>query len=139
MADRRPSGEHAKRCREIARVLIPALRHRARACGYSIGVHGSLSYDIDLIACPWVHHAVEPRVLAEALREVVKAVCCFAEQPDIDNAVSSDNERHAERLRNGNPGGKPHGRLCWTFHVGGGPYVDLSVMPRIEEKPSATD
>ena len=29
----------------------------------------------------------------------------------------------------GCPGMKPHGRLCWSFHLGGGPYIDLSVMP----------
>ena len=33
----------------------------------------------------------------------------------------------------GCPGLKPHGRLTWSFHVGGGPYLDLSVMPRAQD------
>lgn len=28
------------------------------------------------------------------------------------------------------PAQKPHGRLAWAIHLGGGPYIDLSVMPR---------
>jgi hypothetical protein len=33
----------------------------------------------------------------------------------------------------GCPGGKPHQRLGWTFHLGGGPYIDLAVMPRVPD------
>lgn len=106
----RSSDHHATRCRQMAKILIPAIREVARAHGYALGVHGSLSYDIDLIACPWRDMASPPESLAERVGEVVKAVCgCLGE--------SSKPEK------------KPHGRLAWVFHIGGGPYVDLSVFP----------
>lgn len=31
----------------------------------------------------------------------------------------------------GGPGIKPHGRLGWVINLGGDPYIDLSVMPRL--------
>jgi len=37
------------------------------------------------------------------------------------------------------PTKKPHGRLAWSFHMGAGPYVDLSVMPQSEPIASETD
>lgn len=110
---KRSANHHAERCRELAGILIVPLREVARRHGYALGVHGSLSYDIDLIACPWRDMCSEPSVLAEAIRVAVAAIVGFAHTNDND----------------GNPQKKPHGRLAWSFHMGGGPYIDLSVMP----------
>ncbi len=118
------SEAHARRCREIAKVLIPAVRMRARSMGYAVGVHGSLEYDIDLIACPWREGAVSERDLAEAVRAIALAVCGNAHMIDRDGAANP------EHFDNGQPGAKAHGRLVWSFHLGAGPYIDLSVMPR---------
>lgn len=105
-------------------LLIGPLRERAKELGYAIGVHGTLKRDIDLVACPWTDQAVPAEVLAEALRIVAEKV----------NGYAAPNELEVdEYFMDGCPGGKPHGRLCWTFHLGGGPYIDLSVMPRIRE------
>ena len=101
--------------------LIVPLRDKAKELGYAIGVHGSLVRDIDLIACPWMKNAVPAPVLAEALRVVAEQVC--------GHAFMKPNESD-EFFRAGCPGAKPHGRLVWSFHLGGGPYIDLSVMPR---------
>lgn len=103
-------------------LLIEPLRKRARELGYAIGVHGTLKRDIDLIACPWTNEAVDPKTLAEALRLVALEVVGAAYMIPPEN----EDPFHIE----GCPGMKPHGRLCWTFHMGGGPYIDLSVMPR---------
>lgn len=116
--------KHARRCAALFPPLIEALRARARDLGYALGVHGSQAYDLDLIAAPWAREAVEPWTLAEELRTVAEAVAGFAYDSDRAHAANPD------FFRDGCPGGKPHGRLAWTFHLGGGPYIDLSVMPR---------
>lgn len=117
--------------REKYELLIGPLREKARELGYALAVHGTLKRDIDLIACPWVSGAVDPKQLAEQLRLVAEKVNGYA-QPG-DREVS-------EYFLDGCPGGKDHGRLCWTWYLDKkgsdnchGPYIDLSVMPRIRE------
>lgn len=105
-------------------LLIGPLRARAQELGYALGVHGTLKRDIDLIACPWTEKAVPAAELAEALRVVAEKVNGYA----APNELEID-----EYFMDGCPGAKAHGRLSWTFHLGGGPYIDLSVMPRIHE------
>lgn len=102
--------------------LIGPLRAKARELGYALAVHGTLKRDIDLVAAPWAPEAVEAVVLAEALRATA------AEHNGgvaFQTPVEADDPWH----RAGMPCHKPHGRLCWSFHLGGGPYIDLSVMP----------
>lgn len=106
---KRSANHHAERCRELADILIVPLREVARRHGYALAVHGSLSYDIDLIAVPWRDLATSPESLAEAINKAVDAI---AGQSKMEG-----------------PEQKPLGRLAWSFHMGGGPYVDLSVMP----------
>jgi hypothetical protein len=101
-------------------LLIGPLREVARSKGYALGVHGSLVFDIDLIACPWTPDAVSAKELAAAICEEAQRVSGIA--------FMAPHEQY-EFPRN-----KPHGRLCWSFHLGGGPYIDLSVMPRLHEE-----
>lgn len=105
-------------------VLIDPLRKKARELGYAIGVHGSLKRDIDLIACPWSNDAVDACTLAEEIRKTAESICGYA----FLNPREDD-----DFFRSGCPGLKPHGRLVWSFHLGGGPYIDLSVMPRLQD------
>lgn len=100
--------------------LIEPLRQRAHELGYAITVHGTLKRDIDLVAVPWVAEASDPWTLAEALRQVAERINGFA----FINPREHDDYHQA-----GQPGHKPHGRLVWSFHLGGGPYIDLSVFP----------
>lgn len=118
---RRPSGDHAEHCRDLARVLIPALRWRLRQLGYALGIHGSLRFDIDLIACPWREGAVAADFVRDAVREVIKAVNSTCIEP-ADTWVE-----------------KPYGRKAWSFRLthGEGPYIDLSVMPREHTEPKS--
>ena len=106
---KRSSDHHAERCRELAEILIVPLREVARRHGYALAVHGSLSYDIDLIACPWRDGATDQMTLATAIHDAVSAIVGFAKTEG--------------------PEQKPFGRLAWSILMGGGPYVDLSVMP----------
>ena len=106
-----------------AALLIEPLREVARSLGYALGLHGTLKRDIDLIACPWTKDAVSAGELAEALRHKAEEINGYAFQ------LPHENDRY---FALGCPGGKAHGRRCWTFHLGGGPYIDLSVMPRTD-------
>lgn len=124
MAKGPPNEAHAALCHDYAERLIPKLRERAQVLGYALGVHGSLARDIDLIACPWASTAVPAGELAEALRQVAEHECEWAFMEDDKDAATPD------YFFKGSPGAKPHGRLCWSFFLPGGPYIDLSVMPR---------
>ncbi len=102
--------------------LIGPLREKARELGYALAVHGTLKRDIDLVAAPWTAEAVEARVLAEAVRDTARLHNLGIAH---HKGVEDEPFFHA-----GCPGLKPHGRLCWSYHLGGGPYLDLSVMPK---------
>ncbi len=113
---------HAEKTREYAERLIEPLREVARVHGYALGVHGTLERDIDLIAAPWAKPLSPARVLADAIQAKAEEIIGFAYLKD---AEGSANPSYHE---NGSPGYKPHGRLVWSFHLGGGPYIDLSIL-----------
>lgn len=84
--------------------------------GYAIGIHGSFTRDLDLIAVPWVDKPSEPEHL---IRRILDATGMWKARDE--------------------PGKKPQGRLVWTllFPESSDPrFIDLSVMPRLsaEEK-----
>jgi hypothetical protein len=49
--------------------VILKVREVAKACGWAIGVHGSLVRDIDLIGVPWLEDAKTSHEFYLALRE----------------------------------------------------------------------
>lgn len=101
--------------------LLPALIRVAKAKGYALAVHGSMRRDLDLVAVPWTDEAAPAVEVAEA---IIRASGGFlSERPA--------KEVHPEGWPGTrDPAQKPHGRLAWSIHLGGGPYIDLSVMPR---------
>jgi hypothetical protein len=90
-------------------ILYDRLVPVARAHDYSLAMHGSLARDLDLIAVPWIEAASGPLVLIEAMRAHIGG------EHGILWPVPTE---------------KPHGRKAWTIALGGGPYLDVSVMPR---------
>lgn len=118
--------------RPLYEQIIEPIRARAQELGYAVAVHGTLKRDIDLVAIPWIGEAVEAHELAEAVRVVAESITGWA-KPKIGLEVS-------EYFKQGSRGSKPHGRLVWSFHLtqkwqgGGGPYIDLSVMPRLTDE-----
>lgn len=92
--------------------VIPSIVQLARERGYAIAVHGSLARDFDFVAVPWTEDACSAEELVEA---VVQLTGGFVNEHDEDPF----------------PRRKPHGRLAWSIHLGGGPYIDLSIMPRL--------
>jgi hypothetical protein len=130
--DPRPGEEHINRTREYVRVLLPALRCVAEQCGYALAVHGSLERDIDLIAAPWRICAVGPERVAEQIFNVCKCVTGFAKWCGNWDETS-DFKPGPGTLPN--PERKPYGRLGYSILLSGGPYIDLSVMPRENKEP----
>ena len=83
----------------------------AREHGYALAMHGSLISDCDIIAVPWVAEAADHAVLAQAL------------------SAASGGSLHLDSWPD-----RPHGLQKHKIHLGGGPYVDLCVVPRRETK-----
>jgi len=101
--------------------MLPALTRAARSKGYALAVHGSMRRDLDLVAIPWTDEAAPAQEVAVAIIEASGGFLLEREkQPG-----------HPEKWPGTrDPAQKPHGRLAWSIHLGGGPYIDLSVMPR---------
>lgn len=89
--------------------LIPMLADVAREHGYALAVHGSMQRDLDLLAAPWTEQASDAETLVAALHDRVR---WMAEAPPDG------------------PTEQPHGRRSWAITLYGGPYLDVSVMPR---------
>jgi len=112
----RAKDERAERCKKLADLLIPPLRHVSYRHGYALAVHGSLAYDIDLIACPWREGCTDATVLSQALTDTVASIL-----GDLQVELTG-------------PAEKPHHRVAYSIHMAGGVYLDLSVMPRISQE-----
>lgn len=90
--------------------LYARMSEKAAEFGYALALHGSLSRDCDMIAVPWTHEAVSAETLLDSFMGIVGGF--FAPQDYVAY--------------------KPHGRRAWSIHLGGGPYLDISVMPRVD-------
>lgn len=126
--DSRPSEDHIRRSRKLVRVLLPALREVARRHGYALALHGSVERDVDLIAAPWRDGATDASDLMQDLFDACRVVMGYACGP------GGWTEKETFEPPPGslpNPARNPHGRLGWSIILGGGPYLDISVMPRI--------
>lgn len=99
-------------------LLLPTLQKTARECGYALAAHGSMKRDFDLIAAPWTEDATDDETLARAL--------CAAVGGKIYGAMHDEKTDKVDF----NPVQRPHGRKGWVIHLGG-PYLDVSVMPRL--------
>ena len=93
-------------------LILPTIRKVARKNGYAIGLHGSMTRDLDLIAVPWVSKHATPNSLAH---QIHKAVVKYAYSL---KSVTAKNVKHK----------KPRGRIAYSLILGpGGAYIDLSV------------
>jgi hypothetical protein len=54
--------------------ILPELRTIAKEHGYALGLHGSLTRDLDLIAVPWIENYSDKEDLA---RDIQKTACGF--------------------------------------------------------------
>lgn len=88
---------------------FPAIREKAASLGWAIGIHGSVTHDLDLMAMPWVEKHSTADELAAAIAEIVV-----------------DLEPWYEKSK---PGEKPNGRIVYTI-MAGGTYIDMNVIER---------
>lgn len=96
--------------------MLPGLTASARQCGYALAVHGSMQRDLDLIAVPWVDDVTSAEALVEVLLATSGGRLIARPGWEADGSTRS------------------HGRRVWSIYLGGRPYIDLSVMPRIEKE-----
>lgn len=92
--------------------FYPGLKKVAEEHGYALTIHGSLTRDFDLVAIPWTREATDAETVIEALNGRI-------------GGYFKDSDP--------NPCFKPHGRRAYSIHFDGGPYLDVSVMPRMRE------
>lgn len=99
--------------------LLPKIREVGKRLGYAIAIHGTMARDLDLLAVPWVDEAADPIELVAAIQEEVGGYVIgdLAKQGSIEN-----------------PTRQSHGRLSWNICWGGKPFIDLSIMPKKEDK-----
>lgn len=123
----RPPKEFEPAIRARCEELLPVIRDAARECGYAIGVHGSMVRDLDLIAAPWTEEATGGEELIKAVADRLRA---FVGDEGVYWQVPETWQR------------KPHGRgggniIFQGRHVvetpnGAFPFIDLSIMPRMQ-------
>jgi len=93
------------------------MRDIAKEHGYALTVHGSCVNDFDVVLIPWVDNP--------------KPAICVLEKW-CDSVIG------ATRTEDGLPyystEQKPHGRVSYLIQVGGGGYIDVSVMPTINTR-----
>lgn len=89
---------------------LQGIQKCCRDVGYAIAFHGSFNYDLDLVAIPWTDEAVDHETL-------IQAICNFIGGTCVDSGSDM-----------------PHGRRSYIINFGGGPHIDLSVMPRVTQE-----
>lgn len=94
-------------------VLFNSMKEAALNCGYALTLHGSMCNDMDLIAVAWVREA-------KPVEDLVKAI-----SDCLGNTVWKK-----YHFKSG--GYKPHGRISYTLSIMGDWFVDLSVIPPLE-------
>jgi hypothetical protein len=87
------------------------LRQAAMDCGWALGLHGSLSKDMDIMAMPWTESAAP-------VAEMIRALSgCFTESPFAELHLIP----HA---------GKPNGRVVYTMSIWADFHLDINVIER---------
>jgi peptidoglycan/xylan/chitin deacetylase (PgdA/CDA1 family) len=91
--------------------IWPDLLHAALDCGWALGLHGSLSNDMDIMAMPWIEEAKPVEELMQALSD------CFTGNIFKDgHCVPSY--------------GKPNGRVVYTMSIWADFYLDINIIER---------
>lgn len=96
--------------------LYDKLVATAQDNGYALALHGSMNRDLDLVAIPWTENASTKEVL---LAELDEAMSRYQLEPF---------RKKKTNIKSGTK--KPHGRVAYSLHLGGEPYVDISILPR---------
>lgn len=114
--------------------MYHGLCETARARGYALAIHGTVTSDLDLIACPWTEQACSAEELRAALMEHINA--CDYEQSLVRFGLKPEEARQIAARSAADKTEKPHGRVAWNLYLDNGCKVDLSVMPRLSSNAS---
>ena len=85
------------------------LREAALSCGWALGLHGSLSADMDIMAMPWTEDARPVEEMIQALSD------CFA----------GNGWQGFHAIPNTN---KPNNRVVYTMTIWADWYLDINVI-----------
>ena len=115
---------------------VVEMRHAARELGYALTTHGTMRFDIDIVCIPWVENARPAGELIPILREACSKITgmptLFWGEPECVETDTQVDDETLLRMGKRPDENKPHGRRQWSWQLGGGAYVDCSVMPRTE-------
>ena len=112
--------------------LYPGLCTVARAHGYALAIHGTVTADLDIIAVPWTAEAVPAEELKDKLMAHIGS-CGYGDllrrsgliEDHVTQILAQKGKRREDEAEV-----KPHGRLAWNLYLDAGAKVDLSVLPR---------
>ena len=85
------------------------LRNAAMKCGWALGLHGSLTNDMDIMAMPWTEDAKSEEELIKKLSD------CFTDNPFKD--------QHIIPYLN-----KPNNRVVYTMSIWDDFYLDINII-----------
>lgn len=108
--------------------IYAIVRDKAREMGYAVGLHGSMQKDLDLILVPWTETASPEYETIMAICETIGGF--MIRDGTLGGRWDVETKQMVEAVIR-NPEEKPHGRRAWAIQLGGGSYLDLSVMPRV--------
>ena len=96
--------------------IVPVIKQVARDLGYAIGMHGSLTHDLDLIAVPWVTGEATHEELLDAMQLAIAGYKGMNhKQEKVDKPyIGSD---------------MPHGRRAYIVWIGVHAHIDISITP----------
>ncbi len=106
MFDRKSISENGKAA--FYACILEDLKKAAYDCGWALGLHGSLSHDMDIMAMPWTEDATSSDDMVMHLSDM-----CFGESPF--HILCSKDE-------------KPHNRVVYTIPIWEEIYLDISVI-----------
>ena len=109
--------------------MYHALCGVARANGYALAIHGTVTSDLDVIACPWTEEAVSGEELRDALMQHINA--SDYEGSLVRFGISQEMAHEIASKSGADKSEKPHGRIAWNLYLDHGCKVDLSIMPRL--------
>lgn len=84
-------------------------RNVALNCGWALGLHGSLSSDMDIMAMPWVE-------TAKPAEEMIVA---------LENCLTKPDERIFKTSCSTD---KPNNRVVYTIHIFSDFYLDINII-----------
>lgn len=85
------------------------LKNAALSHGWALGLHGSLSSDMDIMAMPWDEHASAVEIMIEQL------CICFTDSAQLQDTLKVSKD-------------KPNNRVVYTLSIWADFYLDINVI-----------